>query len=583
MRTRSRTSASGRITVGWRARRRMIPGAALALGLGLAVAAGAGGPAGASSPTATAPASASASASATSPTVAPLRTAAQERGTGALALGCDRTPAPGHARCFLWRQPADPNRIPNAPDKKSKCKVKESAGYAPCNIQAAYGLSQDVVSDGAGSTVAVVDAYDDPKAASDLNKFRSHFKLPKCTTANGCFAKVNQTGQQTNYPSPNADFAGETSLDLDMVSTACPKCHILLVEANSNGFGDLDTAITEAVTLGARVVSDSWGSGESSGEASLDTTYDAPGVAITFSSGDGAYQGGVQYPAASNYVTSVGGTELTPDAGTARGWDEATWVNTAASPPTQGSGSGCSAYEGKPAWQSDAGCAMRTTADVSMVAANVLGYDTYQASGWYYEFGTSVSSPLVAGLYGLAHNPASTAVPVSAAYGAPAGDFHDITSGSTGTCSPAYLCTAGPGYDGPTGLGSPDGIGAFEVPATPTPTVSAVVLGGTSAAPTLTVQGSGFGSLPPPGSPEWDCGGSYTGDVFGGVGLNFGDTTAGWTAGQGGDCLGLTVTAWSATSVTLALGNFYPDVNAIHVGDTYTFELQGASFGGSVS
>jgi hypothetical protein len=199
-------------------------------------------------------------------------------------------------------------------------------------------------------------------------------------------------------------------------------------------------------------------------------------VAITFSSGDGAYQGGVQYPSASPYVTSVGGTELTP-ASNSRGWTETAWV-TPGSPPVQGSGSGCSAYEPKPPWQHDSGCTNRTTADLSAVAANVLSYDTYQASGWYYSFGTSVSAPVIAGVYGLADNPPSITIPASAAYGAPAADLHDITKGHTGTCTPAYLCTAGKGYDGPTGLGAPHGKGAFHVPGTPAPSISSVSFSG---------------------------------------------------------------------------------------------------------
>ena len=276
------------------------------------------------------------------------------------------------------------------------------------------------------------------------------------------------------------------------------------MEANSNGFGDLGTAINEAVTLGAKVVSDSWGTGEFDGETGWDGNVDHPGVAITFSSGDGAYAGGVQYPSASPYVTSVGGTELTP-ASSSRGWTEAAWV-TPGSPPTQGSGSGCSAYEPKPPWQRDAGCANRTTADVSAVAANVLSYDTYQASGWYYSFGTSVSAPVIAGVYGLAKNPASITIPASAAYGAPAADRHDITKGSTGTCTPpatqAYLCKAGKGYDGPTGLGTPKGIGAFKVPATTSPSISGVSFSGSPSDPSITVTGTNFGAYPPIGTPE---------------------------------------------------------------------------------
>lgn len=511
------------------------------------------------------------------------RTAGQEAGIGATPAGCSRSQPVGLARCFLSLERADPADLPRDRSHPFTCTVDESAGYSPCNIQSAYDLTSVSASGGKGSVVAVVDAYDDPNAASDLATYRSNFGLPPCTTANKCFKKLNQTGQQKNYPAADAGWASEISLDLDMVSADCPNCKIRLIEANSNGFGDLFSAISEAVKLGARVVSDSWGGGESSAEVSEDQTLDAPGVAFTFSSGDGAYQAGVQYPSSSDYVTSVGGTELTPDSAVKRGWDESTWVNTSTSPPTQGSGSGCSAYEGKPAWQTDAGCTMRTTADMSMVAANVLGYDSYQASGWYYEFGTSVSTPLVAGLYGLAHNASSIAVPVSAAYAAPSKDFNDITTGSTGTCSPSYLCNAGPGYDGPTGLGTPKGIGAFKIPKASPPTVTSVTLSGSVSSPVITVAGSSFGTYAPPGSNEWGCGGTYTGDVYGNVGLSLADQTAGWTAGQGGDCLGLTVDSWSASSIMLSPGSFYPDVTAMQPGDAYSFELQGDSFSGTVS
>jgi subtilase family serine protease len=205
------------------------------------------------------------------------------------------------------------------------------------------------------------------------------------------------------------------------------------------------------------VVSDSWGNAEYNGETGWDGDFNHSGVPITFSSGDGAYQGGVQYPSASPYVTSVGGTELTPDSGNARGWDETAWVNTSSNPPTQGSGSGCSAYEAKPTWQTDSGCSLRMTADVSAVASDVIGY---HAGSFYYEFGTSVSSPIIAAVYALAHDSSGTPTPASLAYAHP-GDLFDITSGSEGTCSPAYFCNAGTGYDGPTGLGTPEGAGAF--------------------------------------------------------------------------------------------------------------------------
>jgi subtilase family serine protease len=188
-------------------------------------------------------------------------------------------------------------------------------------LQNAYGVKKATKTDGSGNLVAVVDAYDDPNAEADLATFRSANKLPVCTTANGCFEKVNQVGQQTNYPSPDAGWASEISLDLQMVSSICPLCHILLVEANSSGFGDLGAAENEAVALGAHVISNSWGNGEFNGETGYDSYWDHPGVDITFSSGDGAYQGGVQYPTASPFVTSVGGTQLKP-ASNSRGLSE---------------------------------------------------------------------------------------------------------------------------------------------------------------------------------------------------------------------------------------------------------------------
>jgi hypothetical protein len=510
------------------------------------------------------------------------RSAAQEAGTGAKLAGCARSTGPRRARCYLSVQP---DSAPRAASAATTCTVNESAGYTPCNLRAAYELTALSAKDGVGNTVAVVDPGDDPNALADLNVYRSTYGIAQCTTKNPCFTKVNQDGVVGSYPAPDAGDAQEISLDLDMVSAICPKCHILLVEANSNGFGDLGTAINEAVTLGAKVVSDSWGTGEFNGETGWDGNVDHPGVAITFSSGDGAYVGGVQYPSASPYVTSVGGTELTP-AANSRGWTETAWV-TPGKPPTQGSGSGCSAYEPKPSWQADAGCAARTTADVSAVAANVLSYDTYMASGWYFSFGTSVSSPIIAGIYGLANNPASITIPASAAYSAPAADRHDITSGSTGTCTPpashGYLCKAGKGYDGPTGMGSPHGIGAFQVPGTPPPSITGVTFTGTSADPTITVTGSGFGSSPPIGTPE-TCQAGDTGDDYGSSGLSFSDVTqGGWTAGQAGDCIGLIVTSWSSGQVVYGFGNEYANYPAIQSGDQVEVDVQGATFSGPLT
>ncbi|MEU9191819.1 putative Ig domain-containing protein [Streptomyces hundungensis] len=328
------------------------------------------------------------------------------------------------------------------------------SGYGPTDLQSAYALPSNA---GAGATVAIVDAQDDPNAESDLATYRSQYGLPACTTANGCFKKVDQNGG-TNYPSPDSGWAGEISLDVDMVSAVCPQCHILLVEATSASMEDLGAAVNRAVSMGAKYVSNSYGGSEDSTDPSSDAAYfNHPGVAITVSSGDSGY--GVEYPAASQYVTSVGGTSLSR-ASTTRGWSESVWGSSSGG---QGAGSGCSAYDPKPSWQKDTGCAKRTVADVSAVADPATGlavYDSYQASGWNVYGGTSASSPIIAGVYALAGAPAATTNPASYPY-AHTGSLNDVTTGANGSCSPSYLCKAAAGYDGPTGLGTPNGTAAF--------------------------------------------------------------------------------------------------------------------------
>jgi len=310
-------------------------------------------------------------------------------------------------------------------------------------VQAAYALPSATA--GTGETVAIVDAYNDPNAESDLGVYRAAYGLAACTTANGCFRKVNEFGR-TTYPGANAGWSEEISLDVDMVSATCPNCHILLVEANSNGLGDLLTAENEAVALGANTISNSWAASEFSGETSYDS-YFHHNIPITAAAGDSGY--GVGWPAASSYVTAVGGTSLSR-ASNGRGWSETAW---------SGTGSGCSAYETKPAWQTDTGCPNRTIDDVAAIAdpnTGVATYDSYAESGWLVFGGTSVATPIIASVYALAGNnpPPGFAYTHTAA-------LNDVTSGSNGTCAPSYLCGAAAGYDGPTGLGTPNGIGAF--------------------------------------------------------------------------------------------------------------------------
>lgn len=377
-----------------------------------------------------------------------------------VSQACDAA-SDGFAQCFsLIRTDVgggDPNGYHGTfsppgitPQSGTKATAGTPAGYGPADLQSAYVLPSSTA--GSGQTVGIVDAYDDPNAESDLGVYRAQFGLPACTTANGCFRKVNQTGG-TSYPRSNGGWAQEISLDLDMVSAVCPNCHILLVEASSNSFVNLGTADNEAATLGANAISNSYGGGESSGETSYDTYYNHPGHAITVSSGDGGY--GVEYPAASQYVTAVGGTSLTR-ASNSRGWSETVW---------SGAGAGCSAYEPKPSWQKDTGCARRTVADVAADAdpnTGVAVYDSFAyrgQSGWLVFGGTSVASPIIASVYALAGNAGSVNYG-SYPYGHLSSLF-DVTSGSDGSCGGSYLCTGTVGYDGPTGNGTPDGSGAF--------------------------------------------------------------------------------------------------------------------------
>jgi subtilase family serine protease len=323
------------------------------------------------------------------------------------------------------------------------------SGYGPADLQSAYALPSN---GGAGQTVAIVDAYDDPNAASDLATYRSTFGLPACTVATGCFKKVGQSGSTTSLPSADAGWAEEESLDVDMVSAIAPNAHIILVEATSPTMANLGASVNEAIALGAKFVSNSYGGGESSSDTSYDSSYfNHPGIAITASSGDSGY--GVEYPAGSRYVTAVGGTSLSRNS-SARGWGETVW---------NGAGSGCSAYDAKPTWQKDTGCSRRTVADVSAVAnpsTGVAVYDTYGDPGWEVFGGTSVASPIIASVFADAGTPSSGSTPSSFPY-AHTGNLNDVTSGTNGSCSPAYLCGGAAGYDGPSGLGTPNGLTAF--------------------------------------------------------------------------------------------------------------------------
>jgi subtilase family serine protease len=313
-------------------------------------------------------------------------------------------------------------------------------GLTPAQLTSVYGPF------GANAPlVAIVDAYAHPSAAADLAVYRQQFGLG---TAN--LRQVNQTGGAITTVKSDVGWGEEEMLDLEMVSAVCPQCSILYVGAKSASIADLGAAVTEAVKLGAKVVSNSYGGGESF-LSGFYSQWNVKGVAVTVSSGDGGY--GVQFPASSRYAIAVGGTSLTLDANGNRATETA-WA---------GAGSGCSGYIAKPTWQKDTGCTKRTVADVSAVADPYTGvavYDSFGATNgqaWYVFGGTSVAAPLVGAIFARAGF-TTTGYPVQSLYANSSGLF-DVTSGSNGSCAAAkqYLCTGTTGYDGPTGNGSPNG------------------------------------------------------------------------------------------------------------------------------
>jgi subtilase family serine protease len=360
------------------------------------------------------------------------------------------TATAGHAACFALRrtdvvQPATVRALkPNAVSP-----LATPSGLSPANLVSAYKLPSSTA--GSGQTVAIVDAYNDPNAEADLAVYRAQYGLSACTTANGCFKKVSQTGSTTSLPANNTGWAGEIALDIEMVSAVCPNCKIILVEASSASYANLYAAEDRAYTLGAKFISNSWGGSEYSGQTTDDSHFNHTGVAITASSGDSGY--GASYPATSKYITAVGGTHLVTSS-TTRGWTETVWT---------GAGSGCSAYDTKPTWQTvTTNCSKRAESDVSAVADPATGvavYQTYGASGWTVYGGTSVASPIIASVFALAGTPATGTYPAALPY-SHTSSLNDVTSGKNGTCG-APICTAGTGWDGPTGLGTPNGIGAF--------------------------------------------------------------------------------------------------------------------------
>ncbi len=318
------------------------------------------------------------------------------------------------------------------------------AGWDAKDLEAAYDLP---TTKGKGQSVYVVDAYDNPDVVKDFAAYRKGMGLPA-----GTVNKYNQDGQMSNYPRGSPGWGVEIDLDVEMASASCPKCTIDLVEANSNAWSDLEAAEAEAVTLGATIVSNSY-----DGSGADESYYDTKGVTYLASSGDGGF--GLYQPATFQAVIAVGGTFLNSGGGK-RKYDEVVWPD---------SGGGCSATdEAKPSWQKDPDCKYRTGNDVAAVAVDAAEYDSYEEGGWISVDGTSISSPLVAGMVALAGNSTkqdggemlwTLSLAEQKKY------LYRVGEGADGGSCHDYLCECGTKqfgrFCGPAGWGTPHGVGAL--------------------------------------------------------------------------------------------------------------------------
>lgn len=345
------------------------------------------------------------------------------------------------------------------------------SGLSPQQIRHFYGIDQLPQSmQGSGQVIAIVDAYDNPDAESNLRVFNRAFGLPACTTANGCFSKIYSGGTAQRLRA-DPGWALESSLDIEWAHAIAPQAKIVLVEAASNSFSDLMSAVSQAIAprpqgAGANIVTMSWGGTEFFSETQYDGQFaSANGVSFVAASGDSGAT--VEYPAASPYVLAVGGTSISTDAsGSYLG--ETAW---------SGSGGGQSVYESAPSYQSNYpipsdSIGARGVPDVAYSADPTSGFAVYDAygyqgqRGWFVVGGTSAGAPQWSGLLAIANsarvlNAKSTLNAVSAinallyriASTSYATTYRDIISGTNGSCG--VLCTAAAGYDYVTGLGSP--------------------------------------------------------------------------------------------------------------------------------
>jgi len=391
--------------------------------------------------------------------------------------------------------------------------VSLSGGDSPVTILTSYGFNKlgctyttttdwtDPSLCGHGQTIAIVDAYDDPNIASDLQTFDTQFGLPACTVGNGCFTKTAQ-----GTPSTDSGWALEISLDVQWAHSIAPGAKIVLVESSDSTLGNLLTGVDTAVGTGAQQVSNSWGGNEFSTESIYDSHFNSATASFFVASGDGGH--GVEWPAASPYVISVGGTTLTNDS-SGNYLSEKAW---------SGSGGGISKYESKPIYQNNFNTnSNRAVPDVAYDGDPNTGVYVYDSvpingnSGWWLVGGTSAGAPQWAGISAIANSQNAKLASASfgtsnALYGAASGaqsspqtnpylkNYHDITSGSNGNCG--SICNAGLGYDEVTGLGSPqsNNLVSYIVPnSNPDFTISSnpssmTVNAGSSGSSTITVS-----------------------------------------------------------------------------------------------
>jgi hypothetical protein len=390
--------------------------------------------------------------------------AASATGSGQVVSLCG-APAAGHVTCLGLLSRAPSGAKPDGADGGGPI------AFGPADLQSAYNITSAASTRGAGQRIYVSVAFNDATLEPDLTTYRNNYGLPACTSASGCLQVLNQDGHATPLP-PNASaqsgWATQTAVEVDMISAICPHCGITVMEADDDEGTGLLVDIATATSLGAKFVVIPWGSGEDNGDVTDDATYFASrGVAYVAAGGDQGY--GVDWPASSPDVISVGGTHLVPTGGSGRGWMETAWTGTSSQ---GGSGSGCSSLEtAKPSWQSvipTAVCAHRADNDVAAVADPATPVRIYDSSegGWQAIGGTTVGAAIIAAVYALAGTPPASSHPAALPY-ADRSALNDVTSNAVHpiTCSQPLLCNASAGWDGPTGLGTPNGLAAFTPPA----------------------------------------------------------------------------------------------------------------------